>query len=48
MSDPAHPTNQRWELFDPAINPPPKDVSLLLINNGGVLIVGPWYDGALA
>ncbi len=48
MSDPKHPTNQHWELFDPAINPPPKGVSLLLINNGGVLIIGQWYDGALA
>lgn len=48
MSDPKHPTNQTWELFDPATNPPPKGVSLLLINNGGVLIVGQWYSGALA
>ena len=48
MSDPKHPTNQTWKLFDPAIYPPPKGVSLLLINNGGVLIVGQWYEGALA
>ncbi len=48
MSDPKHPTNQRWELFDPASNPPPSGVSLLLINNGGVLIIGNWYTGALA
>lgn len=48
MSDPKHPTNQSWELFDPKLHPPPKGKSLLLINEGGVLIIGTWYDGALA
>lgn len=48
MSDPLHPTNQGWELFDPLIKPPPAGVNLLLINDGGVLIVGPWYRGAQA
>ena len=48
MSDPKHPTNQGWELFDPLLRTPPRGVSLLLINNGGKLIVGPWYHGALA
>jgi hypothetical protein len=48
MSDPKHPTNQSWELFDPALHPPPKGANLLLINEGGVLIIGPWYAGALA
>lgn len=48
MSDPKHPTNQSWELFDPMINPPPKGKSLLLINEGGVLIIGQWYTGAMA
>jgi hypothetical protein len=48
MTDPLHPTNDDWELFDPEIYPPPQGVSLLLINNGGVLIIGQWYDGAIA
>lgn len=48
MSDPKHPTNQSWELFDPHLHPPPKGKSLLLINEGGVLIIGTWYAGALA
>lgn len=48
MSDPKHPTNQTWELFDPVLKPPPKGANLMLINEGGVLIVGPWYKGALA
>ena len=48
MSDPHHPTNPLWELFDPAIHAPPRGVDLLLINNGGVLITGQWYEGALA
>jgi hypothetical protein len=48
MSDPKHPTNKSWELFDPLLHPPPNGVSLLLINEGGVLIVGTWYKGALA
>ena len=48
LPDPLHPTRQEWELFDPQISPPPRGVSLLLINEGGVLIVGQWYEGALA
>lgn len=36
------------ELFDPLIYPPPKAQTLLVINEGGVLIKSPWYDGALA
>jgi hypothetical protein len=48
MSDPKHPTNHSWELFDPTLHTPPKGVNLLLINEGGVLITGTWYAGALA
>lgn len=48
MSDPKHPTNPNWELFDPDIRPAPRGKDLLLINEGGVLITGTWYDGALA
>lgn len=48
MSDPKHPTNGEWELFDPLIKAPPLGANLLLINEGGTLIVGPWYQGAQA
>jgi len=48
MTDNLHPTNQEWELFDPLEHPPPRGVSLLLINDGGVLIIGQWYEGAKA
>lgn len=48
MSDPLHPTAQVTELFDPAVHTPPRGVNLLLINEGGCLIVGPWYEGAKA
>lgn len=36
------------ELFDPLLKPAPRGTPLLLINEGGVLIKGQWYDGALA
>jgi hypothetical protein len=48
MADKFHPTNRSWELFDPAVHVPPRGVNLLLINEGGVLIIGTWYKGALA
>jgi len=48
MSDPLHPTTETTELFDPELHPAPRGVNLLLINEGGCLVVGPWYDGALA
>lgn len=32
---------------DPDIEPPPRAVSLLLLNPGGVLIVGSWSDDCL-
>ena len=49
MSDPKHPTAPAAELFDPEIKPPPKNGEhLLLINPGGVLIIGPWHAGCLA
>lgn len=48
MTDNIHPTNREWSLFDPDVHPPPSGVNLLLINEGGVLIQGHWYSGALA
>lgn len=32
---------------DPEIDKPPKSASLLLLNAGGVLIVGTWSDDCL-
>lgn len=48
MSDPLHPTNEEWELFDPVLFPPPRAVSLLVINEGGTLLISPWFEGAQA
>lgn len=45
---PGHPTNQGWDLYDienPDDPRPQKGASLLLINEGGVLILGQWYAG---
>ena len=48
MSRPQHPTAPVTELYDPLLHPAPRGVKLVLINEGGVLAVGPWYEGALA
>lgn len=48
MADSLHPTNRAWALFDPIAHPAPRGASLLLINEGGSLIIGPWHDGCLA
>ena len=48
MSDPLHPVNRAWVLFDPLIKPPPRGQNLILINAGGTLCTGPWHEGALA
>jgi len=48
MADPLHPTNPEWELFDPEVEKPPVGVTLVLLNEGGTMIVGPWYPGAQA
>lgn len=48
MSDPKHPTNKDWEMFDPLVVPPPSDADLLILNEGCTLKIGPWYEGALA
>lgn len=48
MPENLHPTAQVTELYDPEIHPPPRNKHLLLINPGGVLIIGFWFDGCLA
>lgn len=47
MAD-GHPTNRDWVLFDPLLKAPPVGETLLLINEGGTLVPGPWHDGCLA
>lgn len=47
MRDPVK-VHDEWEMLDPWLHEPPRGQTLLLINEGGVLSKGPWYDGALA
>lgn len=48
MSEPEQLTTDQLYFRDPAIEPPPRNVSMLLLNPGGVLIVGQWSDDCLA
>lgn len=49
MSDPLHPVNDEWVMYDPVeVHPPLGGENLLLLNAGGVLIQGPWHTGCLA
>jgi len=48
MSDPTQLTTHDLYFRDPEIYPPPKGVNMLLLNSGGVLIVGTWSDDCLA
>jgi hypothetical protein len=48
MSDPMHPTTDEILMRDPDLDPPPKGASVLLINPGGVLIVGNWTNDCFA
>lgn len=41
-------TTDQLYFRDPAVEPPPRNVSMLLLNPGGVLIVGNWTDDCLA
>jgi len=47
MRDPVA-VHDDWEMLDPWLHPPPRGVTLLVINEGGVLIKSAWYEGALA
>jgi hypothetical protein len=46
MTDRPVTTDELW-FRDPAMDPPPRAASLLLLNPGGVLIVGNWTDDCL-
>lgn len=48
MPDPDHLTTSELMFRDPDIDPPPRAQSMLLLNPGGVLIVGNWTDDCLA
>lgn len=48
MSDPTQLTTHELLFRDPEVDPPPKGVNMLLLNPGGVLIVGPWSDDCIA
>ena len=48
MTGARHPTNPSWVLFDPQLRAAPIGETLLLINEGGTLITGPWHTGCLA
>lgn len=48
MADPAILTAPVAELLDPLEHPPPRGQTLLVINEGGVLLKSHWYAGALA
>jgi hypothetical protein len=47
MNDFPQVTTTELYFRDPDIDPPPRAVSLLLLNPGGVLIVGNWSDECL-
>ena len=48
MNQPTTQTAPVAELFDPEIHPPPRGTTLLVINQGGVLIKSTWFNGAMA
>ena len=47
MSDPLQLTTDQIYFRDPDIDPPPRNVNMILLNEGGVLIVGPWSKGCM-
>lgn len=54
MSDPQHPTNDDWVMFDaidensPNYRAPPHGAQLLLLNEGGTLVLGHYTLGIQA
>ena len=48
MADPEQLTTDELYFRDPELDPPPRGVNMLLLNEGGVLIVGQWSEGCLA
>ncbi len=48
MSDPTQLTTNELLFRDPEVDPPPRGVNMLMLNEGGVLIVGQWNNDCLA
>lgn len=48
MTELRQATTDQLYFRDPDVEPPPKATSMLLLNPGGVLIVGIWTDDCLA
>lgn len=44
MSDPTQLTTDQLYFRDPDEDPPPRGVNMLLLNPGGVLVIGQWSD----
>lgn len=44
MPDPTQLTTDQLYFRDPDVEPPPKGVNMLLLNPGGVLVIGQWSD----
>lgn len=47
MSDPDQLTTDQLLFRDPDIEAPPRNQNMLLLNPGGVLIVGTWTDDCI-
>lgn len=47
MTELPQATTDQLYFRDPAIEPPPKATSMLLLNKGGVCIIGVWTDDCL-
>lgn len=47
MTELPQSTTEQLYFRDPEVEPPPKATSMLLLNPGGVLIVGVWTDDCL-
>jgi len=48
MLDPTQLTTDKIYFFDPDEHNPPRNVNMLLLNPGGVLVIGQWSDDCLA
>lgn len=48
MTELPQATTDQLYFRDPEVEPPPRATSMLLLNPGGVLVVGTWTDDCLA
>lgn len=47
MDNFAQATTDQLYFRDPAIDPPPRGTSMLLLNPGGVCVIGVWSDDCI-